>query len=219
MKKIALILAGAPFNLFEIEELRCEIENYSFVVAADSGLDSCFEIGITPDLAVGDFDSSKRVQDLDKSRVLFFPRDKDLTDLEIAIHEVEKRGFEKIFVYGGLGGLSRHDLTNLILAARYPLKIFFLTDKEFVFAVNRPIQLNVQKGQLISLLPLLSKPTVTTKNLKWEIENKTLDSQFFSVSNECLEEAVDLLIDNGSLICSLEKFKGAELKFKFIDKV
>ncbi|CDR34661.1 thiamine diphosphokinase [Criblamydia sequanensis] len=219
MKKKALILAGAPINHFEKEELRHEIENYSFVVAADSGLDFCFEIGVLPDLAVGDFDSSKRVQDLEKSRALFFSRDKDLTDLEIAINEVEKRGFEEIFIYGGLGGLSRHGLTNLILAARHPLKIFFLTDNEFVFAVNRPIQLNVQKGQLISLLPLLSKPTVTTKNLKWEIENRILDSHFFSVSNECLREEVSLWIEEGCFICLLEKFKGSELKFKFIDKV
>lgn len=219
MKKKALILAGAPINHFEREELRQKIENYSFIVAADSGLDFCFEIGILPDLAVGDFDSSKRVQDLEKSRALFFSRDKDLTDLEIAISEVEKRGFEEIFIYGGLGGLNRHGLTNLILAARHPLKIFFLTDNEFVFAVNRPIQLNVQKGQLISLLPLLSKPKVTTKNLKWEIENRILDSHFFSVSNECLEEEVSLWIENGCFICSLEKFKGSELKFKFIDKI
>ena len=49
--KICSIICGAPCGL------QTELVS-GYVIAADSGLDRCAEAGITPDLAVGDFDSA-----------------------------------------------------------------------------------------------------------------------------------------------------------------
>ncbi len=77
-----------------------------FVVAADSGLDSCVAAGVVPDLVVGDMDSLSDPSLLNgfaADRILLFPRDKDETDTEIGLRILHERGWGAVTIAGGAG--------------------------------------------------------------------------------------------------------------------
>ena len=70
------------------------LKNTSVIVAADSGYDLAADLGIVPDLVVGDMDSVKRVQEVNQrapASLIRFPRDKDETDTEIGLSWFDTR--------------------------------------------------------------------------------------------------------------------------------
>jgi thiamine pyrophosphokinase len=86
-----------------------------FVIAADAGFAFLASRGLTPDLAVGDFDSLGSPPECEN--VIRLPRVKDDTDMAAAVREGWKRGFRVFRVYGGVGGRADHTLANVQLAA------------------------------------------------------------------------------------------------------
>ena len=79
-----------------------------FVIGADRGYHILKKQGKRIDLALGDFDSSN--EPIDFENVIKFPVMKDETDGAIAIREALARGYNKIRMYGAIGGLIDHTL-------------------------------------------------------------------------------------------------------------
>ncbi|MDE1156740.1 MAG: thiamine diphosphokinase [Neorhizobium sp.] len=92
----------------------------SRVIAADSGMRHADALGVTPELWVGDFDSSDaaltgRWPDIER---LTFPVAKSETDGEIATAEAIARGATRLIFVGALGGeRTDHALQHLLHAA------------------------------------------------------------------------------------------------------
>jgi thiamine pyrophosphokinase len=91
------------------------IERSSFVISADGGYDRCVAAGITPDLIIGDFDSTE-ITDF-SAETIRFPREKDASDTQLAVREAIRRGFGCFHIYGALGGRLDHTLANIALMA------------------------------------------------------------------------------------------------------
>ncbi|GGJ86356.1 thiamine pyrophosphokinase [Lentibacillus kapialis] len=105
------------------EQLVPELQDYENVIdvwiGADRGSLTLMENNITPDYAVGDFDS---MDDKDKTVVrkqaeVFaqYPSEKDQTDLEIALDQAYALNPEKIYLFGVTGGRLDHELINVQL--------------------------------------------------------------------------------------------------------
>ena len=81
------------------------------IFCADGGLKYALDIGVVPLEIWGDLDSADKnlVEKAEKmgSRVIEFDSRKDFTDGELILSEMEKRGFEKIVVLGGLRRKNR----------------------------------------------------------------------------------------------------------------
>ncbi|MBR6676743.1 MAG: thiamine diphosphokinase, partial [Clostridia bacterium] len=67
------------------------------VIAADGGLASLEEIGIPPDLCVGDFDSLGHIPNIENT--VCHPVEKDDTDTALAISEGTDRGYGAFVIY------------------------------------------------------------------------------------------------------------------------
>lgn len=91
----------------------------SRVIAADGGMRHAVPLGLTPELWVGDFDStSKDLLDAwpDVERQPY-PAAKAVTDGEIAVSEALARGARSLVLAGALGGArSDHALQHLLYA-------------------------------------------------------------------------------------------------------
>ena len=72
------------------------------VIAADGGYGQLKQWGMSPHLAVGDFDSLGRVPE--DVEVVRHPVRKDDTDMMLAVQEGLARGCGRFLIYGGLGG-------------------------------------------------------------------------------------------------------------------
>jgi len=96
----------------------------TFLVAVDRGLAVMAELGLTPDLFVGDGDSVVPELlaglDRDRTRVIILPAHKDVSDLEAAFDLLVTLGRQgSVLVLAGLGGRLDHCLFNLQLATRH----------------------------------------------------------------------------------------------------
>lgn len=116
MRAKTLIVGAAPDATapgFHEELVRAA----EFVVAADAGLAVCLAAGRLPDLCVGDFDS---VEAADLARasgagveIERFPAEKDLTDLDLALASVRRRGRDGVAFTAVLGERIDHTLAAL----------------------------------------------------------------------------------------------------------
>ena len=87
MKRL-VILGGTVHDTALLRKI-CKQEKFGQVIAADSGLNWAYQLGIRPDLIMGDFDSVdpdvlsyyKKMQIPEK----VFPTRKDFTDSELAL--------------------------------------------------------------------------------------------------------------------------------------
>ena len=86
--------------------------SFDLVIAADSGVDSAFAIGLVPDVAIGDLDSISS-EGLDRLRssdvpVLRSPIDKDATDTELALAHLRNVGATHAVLLSPGGGRLDH---------------------------------------------------------------------------------------------------------------
>jgi thiamine pyrophosphokinase len=186
--------------------LASKIQTYPYLIAVDGGLNSCFALGLSPNLIIGDLDSAKSevISLFEKIPRKTFPPDKDKTDLELAIDHALELGAKRMTVFGALGGRSDHLIFNAHLLARHPGKLFFENDDELLFVINKKVELTCRVGQTLSLLPLNGPVTgITTQGLKWELKNGKLDKYFMGISNLVLQPHVTIEVGEGDLLCAL----------------
>ncbi len=198
----ALIANGHIENLSSLE---IAIKAHSRIVAVDRGLIYCQQLGITPDLIVGDFDSVPLTLLKEYAHVstITLPKEKDETDLEIAL-EHELQISQTVTLFGALGKRIDHTLTNLLIASRYPERVVIETEQEIVFAIQGDVNISMILGQTISLIPINGPVTgITTRGLQWELTDRTLDASFIGISNVCLQTPVHISIQRGILLCAL----------------
>lgn len=81
------------------------------VIAADGGAGYLQEVGMVPDVALGDFDSYGRVPDA--REVVRLDPIKDVTDTYAAAELALERGYLKIDIRCALGGRLSHTLANI----------------------------------------------------------------------------------------------------------
>jgi len=198
----ALIANGHIENL---SSLAPSIKTHSRIVAVDRGLIYCQQLGIIPDLIVGDFDSVPQslLDEYAHVSTITLPKEKDETDLEVAL-EHELKISQTVTFFGALGARIDHTLTNLLIASRYPGRVIIKTESETVFAIQGDVTIPMSVGQTISLVPINGPVTgITTRGLQWELENKTLDASFIGISNVCLQPLIHISIQRGILLCVL----------------
>jgi len=183
------------------------IKDYDRCIAVDGGLAHCQAMGITPDLIIGDLDSipPELLKKYSKVPTTIFPKDKDHSDMELAIDTVRTRyNIHKFGLFGAMEKRMDHALSNLYLLQRHPEKAVIKTETETIIAIEGQRRMNCYPGQCISLIPLGSPVIgVTTQGLKWELSEATLNQNFFSLSNVCLGSFFDVSIAQGTLLCCL----------------
>lgn len=175
-----------------------------FLIAADGGYDRLKQWGISPHLAVGDFDSLGRVPE--GVEVVQHPVMKDDTDMMLAVQEGLKRGCTRFLLYGGLGGRLDHTLANLhILAclAERGCPAFLLGEDTAVTAVHSgTLTFAPEYAGTLSLFAWGGAAKgVTLTGLLYPLENATLTpDRPLGVSNEFLGRTARVSVADGTLI-------------------
>lgn len=142
-----------------------------FIICADGGLLHAERLGVTPDIAIGDFDSAPRPENV---RVLEFPSRKDQTDGELAVDYALSRGFDEIILLAMSGTRLDHTLTNIMLLSRSE-RACLINENNEVRIVRSALELSGCKGRTLSIIPVFGDlEGITTSGLEYPLNNETL---------------------------------------------
>ena len=104
--KRCVIFGGGQIG--DPEQIKNLVRQEDYLICADSGYRHCVQLGFSPQLVLGDFDSYAGVVQSD-CELLRYPIEKDDTDTMLAVKQALQRGYERLVLVGMLGGrLDRH---------------------------------------------------------------------------------------------------------------
>lgn len=196
------IICGAPCG-----ELKKECVE-GFVIAADRGLDYCLRAGITPDLAVGDFDSAHTEIPEGVEFVRVCPI-KDDTDAALAAEIAAERGYDDISFFCALGGRLDHTIGNIQLL--YHLKKSGISakiiseDTEVFFLLNESEKIHKNDG-FLSVFSYEENVVVSIKGVKYPLDRKLLTNDVtLGVSNEITDDTAAVTAHRGAALIVLSK--------------
>lgn len=175
------------------------------IIAADGGYRHLAKLGVTPTLFTGDFDSLDENTLPSSIDIIRFPREKDDTDMGLALSEGVKRGFSRFRLYGGSGSRPDHFLANLQLLTKASLAgadIALICPGFSVYAVSKSsLTVKRMEGTVLSVFSALSEAAgVTLENVKYPLENACLTAAFpLGVSNEFTSLPARVSIQSGAL--------------------
>lgn len=193
--------------------LRQLLRRADLVVCADGGLRPMRALGITPQVAIGDFDSASPSllawARRRGTRLLTHPREKDKTDTELAIQYALRAGASTIDLAGVLGGRIDHTLANIgLLVAlarqRRPARIVH-GDTELFLATPRA-SISGRVRDRVSLIPLSARVSgVSTRGLKYPLADSTLRMDTTrGISNEITAPPAQVRTRRGWLLVVVE---------------
>lgn len=202
MKK-CYIIGGGPFDGF-FDEIR----DNDLVITADRGFDHAQNLGIIPDIAIGDFDSTDKP---DFENTIALNPIKDVTDTVAAIYLAIEKGCRDIIVYGGLGGRESHTISNIKSMYYYKKKgidirlkardkEIFLIDRDFFYKYSG-------KDFYVSIFSLAKKSILDIKGLFYELDDYQMaNDDALGVSNETKGCDFKINVKEGALLVIFEDF-------------
>jgi thiamine pyrophosphokinase len=193
------------------QSVRSQLKANDLLIAADGGTEHCKVIGVRPDIVIGDMDSisPQLMEEFQryKTKFIHYEKDKDQTDLELALSYAYQNSVDEVVFYGIFGGRLDLSLANILLLARDDWKsisivvvngpdtAFFLRDNDSISIIGNP-------QDIISLIPLSEEVEgVTTKGLRWQLmETVLFQGNTRSVSNELTSSSAHIRIKKGKLL-------------------
>ena len=203
------VLIFANGDLPDLNKVRALLRLDDFIICADGGTRHALALGLRPDLIIGDMDSIKSevFQQLRESGVdaELFPRDKNETDLELAIDKATELDAGEMIIVAALGGRMDQALGNvsLLSAPRLSrLNVRFDDGVEEIFFCRDHVHVEGRRGDIVSLIPWGGPAYgVQTENLKWQLDGETLHpDRTRGVSNEMLSGVATVSINSGLLL-------------------
>ena len=206
-KRVFLFANGPLPNLGAVQSL---IKAEDFLIAVDGGLRHLLDLGLTPDLIIGDLDSADPalLQPLKKQQVEIrqHPAEKDQTDLELGIDAALEWNPKWIRILGALGGRIDQTLVNIFLLTKPELAgvdIRLVDGEQEVFVIRDSAQISGKSGQRVSLLPLHQPAKgIRTTGLKYQLNGETLyPDRTRGISNVMNSKSASVKLDYGWLLC------------------
>jgi thiamine pyrophosphokinase len=203
------ILIFANGELPDIKKARLLLHPGDTIFCADGGTRHALALGVKPILVVGDMDSADNRHLLELKRegvtVEYHPRDKNETDLELAINRALELKPEQILIVAALGGRLDQTLANITLLADSRLSGFDVRlddGVEEIFLCRNQVEVQGRSGDIVSLIPWQGAVMgVQTQNLKYPLRRETLyPDKTRGVSNEMLGEMASVSIGSGLLL-------------------
>ncbi len=201
------IIIFANGDLPDLEKARALLHDDDFIIAADGGTRHALALGLIPNVIVGDLDSLPENFEISKfeNEVVLYPKDKNETDLELAIQHALTLNSQEIIILAALGGRLDQTLGNIALICDLrPSTLDLRLDDglEEVFFCRDTREINGTLGDTVSLLPWQGEVTgIVTTGLKWSLQNETLyPNKTRGISNEMTVETATVQIKSGLLL-------------------
>jgi thiamine pyrophosphokinase len=151
-----------------------------YLICADGASNSLKKHKIIPRIILGDLDSSK------KSTMNYFRKkgveirkigDQETTDFEKSLLYAIENNFKNILIFGASSKRQDHTLNNYSVLKRYykALNLKIIDRKFEIFFIENHLKFKYPNNKLLSMMPIPSAKGITTKGLKYKLENEELE--------------------------------------------
>ena len=196
--------------------------SYDKVFAVDKGLEYVAQLGLNPDLIMGDFDTVDsdilaRYEAIDGSyselsKVIRYPAKKDYTDTELALHYAKKQGASAVTMIGATGSRLDHVFANiglLIYSAKNGMKSVIVDANNRIHLLSGDygdseyiVERKNQWGKYVSIIPVSEIiEDVTIEGVEYPLNSAKIEQgPCLTVSNEIIEKAAHIHIGKGTAL-------------------
>ena len=203
--KTCVIFCAAGFD-----GLLSPIPADALVIAADGGLRHTDDLGLSPDVILGDFDSLGYVPA--DSRV--YPVEKDDTDAMLAARVGLEQGCDFFLFYGAMDGPRLdHTVANfqtLAFLATHGAR-GVLVGREYIAAVlaEETVEFSEEATGILSLFCLGGAAEVSIEGLHYELDRGMLKPDFpLGVSNHFVEKKARITVHSGLVLALWDRKNG-----------
>ncbi len=190
------------------EELLGQLLEWNpFIVVLDNAIYRVMELGIKPDVWLGDFDTQ---HDFEQIQAHYYPLEvirtpsQDKTDLEKALDFLVDRGYPAVNIVWATGRRADHTITNITNLVRYKhlIRIVMFDDYSRIFPVVGTFEKWYTAGTPVSLIPVGEAAGIRTSGLRYNLDGESLVSGYRSGnSNEAAGDGiVKIEVASGDLL-------------------
>lgn len=210
--KAVVVGSGDPVGPELLKE-RCL--DADIIIAADGGGLYLYEAGIVPDVLIGDFDSIlSDVLDFFRSQkkvaICSFSREKDFTDMELAVEMAVSRGADEVCILSATGTRLDHSAGNILLLyslLQKGIRGWVEDANNRVYLTQGRMELKRLDNWKVSLIAISPEVNgVTTSGLQYPLMNDTLVlGSCRGVSNEFASDTAVISVEKGLLMVILSR--------------
>lgn len=205
--KVLLVLSGDKPGPDLLEH---EIAEAGVTIAVDGGYNIFNELGVTPDLVIGDLDSIE--YDIADQVKVLKQMNQNTSDLQKALSYVFEH-FEpsQITLLGATGGRTDHLLNNLKVCASIDPQVKLIIKNDHLPHTDHKLEelirltpsnsddIRIKQHAVLSIIHVSQFKGLYSKGLKWEIEDANSDFEIISQSNRALVADPQFKIESGCL--------------------
>jgi thiamine pyrophosphokinase len=195
MKKRILIFGNGRLDKKFLREVRAG----DYVIGVDRAAFWLLIHGVTPDAAIGDFDSTskKELKSIKKSIkiIKYFPRKKNQTDMELAMKYADSLTHSEIIVFGATGTRLDHMLATLHMIRKHVL----IDENNRMRLIGRGKTIIERTSyRYISILPYTNSISLSLTGFRYNLDRKNLKKESsLGVSNEIIGKKATIEIFSG----------------------
>ena len=149
-------------------------KDFTEIIGVDSGAMHLFNRSITPTTVLGDLDSIessllKKIKKMDID-LINYETDKDKTDFELSLNNIDNPNEKNIYLIGGEGGEVDHLFSIFSLIINYEFAenlTWFYKDKTIIFKTN--VSIRMELGSDFSIIPITQLESLTITGAKWDV--------------------------------------------------
>ena len=157
------------------------IKKNKYIICCDGAANSLIKFGRKPNVIIGDCDSIENDIKSENIEKIIDIKDQNNNDFRKALSWIsENINLNKLFILGATGLREDHTLGNLatFLYQKFNFTIEILTDTGIFYVINSSKTIDSFKGQYVSIFSITPDQRITTKGLKYELNNSTLNTLY-----------------------------------------
>lgn len=191
------IVAGGKL----LKQFLTEIQQADFIIGVDRGALWLLQQKITPDVAIGDFDSvtRKEFQKIKQKvkKVIEFSKKKAATDLELAVDYAIKQKSERVIIFGGIGTRLDHTIAAVHLLEKLTTSGKIIDSRNEIELVRKALHV-FPSHRYVSILPYTKKIVVSLSGFAYPLSRKELvRSTSRGISNEVVGKKAKIEVHEG----------------------
>ena len=189
MKNRTIILANGSFP--KSKSLLQILDDSKQVICCDGAVNKLIKSGREPNIIIGDLDSitpkiKKKYQDK-----LVQIKEQNTNDLTKAINWCVNENILDVIIMGATGEREDHTIANIALLSLYQklLKVEIWTDNGRFIPINWSTEFTVTKGQQISIFSQNPNTEISSKGLKYPLQDLKLNNWWMGTLNEATDSS------------------------------